>query len=41
MSACSIDSVNNDDNTTSYRFEQKIKIPSYLLAIVVGDLVSK
>lgn len=30
-----------DANLVRYEYEQPVKIPSYLLAIVVGDLVSK
>lgn len=30
-----------DENLVRYEYEQPIKIPSYLIAIVVGDLVSK
>ena len=41
MSAVSIGSEEKANNLITYKFEQKIKIPSYLLAIVVGDLVSK
>jgi aminopeptidase N len=40
MSACSTGQSETNDFVT-YKFEQKIAIPSYLLAIVVGDLVSK
>ena len=41
MSACLLETVEIDSNTTMYKFEQKIKIPSYLLAIVGAHLVSK
>jgi len=43
MSACRIESTtsNTDETVATYLFEQKIKIPSYLVAIVVADLVSK
>ena len=41
MSACPIETVEFDPNTNKYKFEQKIKIPSYLLAICAGNLVSK
>ena len=41
MSACSNGSEEKSSGLITYRFEQKIKIPSYLLALVVGDLVSK
>lgn len=30
-----------NDELVEYRYEQPIKIPSYLIAIAVGDLVSK
>ena len=41
MSACVQGSTNLDNGLTQFKFEQKIKIPSYLLALVVGDLVCK
>jgi leukotriene-A4 hydrolase len=41
MSACSTETIEVDENQTMYKFEQNIKIPSYLLAIVAGHLVSK
>ena len=41
MSACRVGSLKTQNNMTQYRFEQKIKIPSYLIALVVADLVSK
>lgn len=31
-------STSEKDGLTTYRFEQKIKIPSYLIALAVGDL---
>ena len=40
MSACSTGSITSDASTT-YKFEQNTKIPSYLLAVVVGDLVGR
>ena len=40
MSAVSVNSVETD-TTTTYYFKQEIPIPSYLLAIVIGDIVSK
>lgn len=40
MSAVSVKS-EEKDTTTSYFFEQKIQIPAYLLALVVGDIVSQ
>ena len=49
MSACRVvvdDSNHTDANlldnlVVTYKFEQKIRIPSYLMAIVVADLVSR
>jgi len=43
MSACRLESSGDDASktTATYLFEQKIKIPSYLVAIVVADIVSK
>lgn len=38
MSAVTGDSVTNDDKTVTTSFSQTIKIPSYLLAISVGNL---
>jgi leukotriene-A4 hydrolase len=38
MSANETDPTKNDDGTTTYHFENKIPIPSYLLAIAVGKL---
>lgn len=38
MSAVDTDQVKNADGTTTYSFENKIKIPSYLLALAVGNL---
>ena len=40
MSAVSV-SVEESDNTRTYHFHQKIPIPSYLIAMVIGDVVSK
>jgi len=40
MSAVSVRS-QETDTTTTYFFNQKIPIPSYLLAIVIGDIVSR
>lgn len=33
--------VNNEEFTKTHYFKQKVPIPSYLIAIAVGDLVSK
>jgi aminopeptidase N len=41
MSACRVGSFNVDQDLVEYKFEQKIPIPSYLIAIVAADLVSK
>ena len=41
MSACNEGSTQLDNGLIQYKFAQKINIPSYLLALVVGDLVSK
>ncbi len=41
MSACSTETCEADSKTNLFKFVQKIKIPSYLLAIVAGHLVSK
>jgi len=34
-------SVSSDKKTVTFKFEQKIPIPSYLIAMVIGDLVRK
>jgi leukotriene-A4 hydrolase len=42
MSALRIDTpVDISNDSFQYKFEQPVCIPSYLVAIVVGDLVSK
>lgn len=42
MSAVKKDKLNDiSDSVIQYEFEQKVRIPSYLVAIVAGDLVSK
>lgn len=41
MSAVQKDSRQVDENTVEYTFEQKIPVPSYLIAIVAADLVSR
>jgi leukotriene-A4 hydrolase len=41
MSAHEYDPVSNADNTTTYNFHQDIKVPSYLLALAVGNLAVK
>lgn len=38
MSANETAPVNNSDNTTTYNFQNNIKMPSYLVAIAVGNL---
>lgn len=38
MSANETAPVNNTDNTTTYNFQNNIKMPSYLVAIAVGNL---
>ena len=38
MSAHEYDNVTNKDTTITYRFHQDIKVPSYLLALAVGNL---
>ena len=38
MSAHEYDPVSHADNTTTYNFHQDIKVPSYLLALAVGNL---
>ena len=38
MSANETTPVNNTDNTTTYNFQNNIKMPSYLVAIAVGNL---
>ena len=38
MSANETAPVNNTDNTTTYNFQNNIKLPSYLVAIAVGNL---
>lgn len=41
MSACRLGNSIESENKIKYRFEQKIQIPSYLIAIVVADIVCK
>lgn len=41
MSAVNSETKDLNENLVEYRFVQKIKIPSYLIAIAIGDLVSK
>lgn len=41
MSAVSVETKDLDSGLVEYKFDQKIRMPSYLLAIAVGDLVSK
>lgn len=41
MSAHEYPNISNSDNTTTYRFHQDIKVPSYLLALAVGNLAVK
>ena len=41
MSANELDPVHNADKTTTYSFKASVKMPSYLLAIAVGDLKYK
>jgi leukotriene-A4 hydrolase len=41
MSATRKPSIDLDNNKIKYEFEQRVVIPSYLLALVVADLVSK
>jgi hypothetical protein len=41
MSAISLDNKEVDGDRLQYNFRQKIRIPSYLLAIVAADLTSK
>ncbi len=41
MSAVQVSSPQIDGNYKVYEFEQKIPIPSYLTAIVAGDIVGK
>jgi leukotriene-A4 hydrolase len=38
MSAQEYSSVNNNDGTMTFRFHQDIKVPSYLIALAVGNL---
>jgi len=40
MSAHEDTPVFNTDNTTTFKFKQDIKIPSYLVALAVGNLVT-
>eukprot|EP00042_Codosiga_hollandica_P053495 m.701133 g.701133 ORF g.701133 m.701133 type:complete len:607 (+) comp58710_c0_seq5:46-1866(+) len=40
MSAYSTRRTDNEDGTTTFQFRQDIPIPSYLIALAVGDLVS-
>ena len=44
MSACRVETDCNkdsDESQSTFKFEQNIKIPSYLIAIVCADIVSK
>ncbi|RIB19601.1 leukotriene A4 hydrolase [Gigaspora rosea] len=41
MSAVEVGEENVDNNTKIYKFEQTVKIPSYLIALAVGNLVGK
>ena len=41
MSAVLVDKLELDARTSEFKFEQNIKIPSYLIAIAAGNLVSK
>ncbi|CAG8832016.1 15949_t:CDS:10, partial [Gigaspora margarita] len=41
MSAIEVGEENVDNNTKIYKFEQTVKIPSYLIALAVGNLVGK
>lgn len=42
MSACRVGNASDSSEGLSmFKFEQKIKIPSYLIAIVCADIVSK
>jgi leukotriene-A4 hydrolase len=41
MSANETAPVNNTDNTTTFNFQNNIKMPSYLVAIAVGNLAVK
>ena len=41
MSAVLVDKVELDAQTSEFKFVQKIKIPSYLIAIAAGNLVSR
>jgi hypothetical protein len=41
MSAISLDNKDIENDRIQYNFKQKIRIPSYLLAIVAADLTSR
>ena len=41
LSGKELPKTDNNDNTTTYHFYQDIKIPSYLIAIAVGNLAEK
>ncbi|RIA99766.1 peptidase family M1-domain-containing protein [Glomus cerebriforme] len=41
MSAIGVGEEELDDNNKLYKFEQKVKIPSYLIALAVGNLAGK
>jgi len=41
MSANETEQTNNTDGTITYHFNNKIKMPSYLVAIAVGNLAVK
>jgi leukotriene-A4 hydrolase len=41
MSGNETDPVDNKDGTTTYNFKSDIKVPSYLLAMAVGNLTYK
>eukprot|EP00957_Ditylum_brightwellii_P011392 861151-Ditylum_brightwellii.AAC.1 len=41
MSALSKDLADNKDGTTTYRFDQPVPIPAYLIALAVGDIACR
>ena len=41
MSAIEVGEEEIGDNSKLYKFEQKVKIPSYLIALAVGNLAGK
>lgn len=41
VESSAVEQAGQSSDLAKFRFEQSVRIPSYLVAIVVGDLVSK